>query len=160
MTKTPARGFSISALNAAKASETPYEFELVIAGRPSGVFLKVEGAHSERVQNIINRAIDERNKADMAASSTLRPGEQMPPKTVAESESFNRKLCAARLVGWRGEGETDGLDAEQTKRFQPITDPFSEALALELVSTNPDAYAQVLTKSNDVGNFMKLSSGS
>lgn len=158
MTVKAAAGISIASLNAASASEKPFEFEYLFQGRtPTGIFLKVLGAQNDAVQAAINSAVNARNKAQQQAQAVLKPGEPLFVP-IEDNEAFTFKLAAIRLVGWRAPGETEGLEPEQVARFQGIAEPYSPDLAFELVKANPDIRAQVIEKSNDLGNFMKVSS--
>jgi hypothetical protein len=123
---------SLETLNVRKKSETPHEFELEIDGQKTGVFLSVIGQQSETFTQAA---------AAIAAEFELAKGLANAADFVnsERQKTMTNRLVAARLVGWRG-----------------LSDPFTPDNALTLVTTNADAFAQVLRESNRVGNFMKL----
>lgn len=159
MTTKPA-GDSIADLNARKAAETPFEFEATGPdGKPSGHWFSVIGGQCYTVVTATQQLVNARRSQDAerdAKASLSRPGDNIVP--VEDDVAFGQRIAAVRLVGWRGPGDTQGLDAEQLERFRGISDPFSPALALVLCQTNPDYAAQFTIKSNQTANFIKASS--
>lgn len=136
--------FSLSDLDATKASEGAFEFEYILPdGEGSGVFLSVVGGQSETVQRESAKMINERRrqKAAIAAQNSMRgPRKGQVEFDPIESDiEFGQRLAACRLVGWRG-----------------ITDPFTPENALRLCKTNSDIAAQIIQQSDNLANFMKL----
>lgn len=105
----------------------------------------VLGGQSEKVTTEVNRLINDRRRlqaeqaAEMANSRSTKIEAQWTP--VEDDVAFGQRLSAVRLAAWEG-----------------ITEDWSPELALALCQSNAEASAQVLTKSNDLTNFMKVSS--
>lgn len=160
MTKTTSGGFDLADLSAVAASDQGFEFEVTIGGEPRGVWLKVLGAQASVVQTASNKSLNDRRRKDIqrevSAASAMKGADNFSP--VEADIEFGQNLAAVRLVGWRGPGDTEGLTPEEAARFKGINQPYSPELALKLIQSNADISNQVLTKSNDLGNFMKLSS--
>lgn len=123
---------SLADLNTALHSETPYAFELMIDGKPSCITLRVIGQQSE---TFVAAATAIAREFELA-KGLQNPSEFLPSE---HSRQLTNRLVAARLVGWDG-----------------IVEPCTPENALTLVSTNQDAFNQVLAASNRVGNFIKL----
>jgi hypothetical protein len=123
---------SLKDLDSRQACETPFEFELQIDGKPAGVKLSVIGQQSETF---------EKAAAAIASEFELAKSLQSPVDFIQSDQSrvLTARLVAARIVGWTG-----------------ISEPCTPENALALVSTNQDAFTQVLATSNRVGNFIKL----
>ena len=123
---------SLHDLNTRSACETPYEFELHIDGKPCGVLLSVIGQQSETF---------EQAAAAIAQEFELSKSLADPVNFVQseQSRTMTNKLVAARIVAWSG-----------------ISEAFTAENALALVSTNQDAFNQVLAASNRVSHFIKL----
>lgn len=142
MTKTVPM-LSLADLNARAASDTPFEFEYITTkGEPTGVFFSVLGGQSKVVQDEANKAVNARRRAEAvqtAQAKTSRDSDNYTP--VEDDKAFGQRLAAIRLTGWRG-----------------IAEDFTPELGLALCQNNDDAAAVILQKSNDMGNFMKLSS--
>lgn len=155
MTKTT--GVSLASLNARKASEEAYEFEYVAPdGSLSGIFLSVIGTHSDTITKAMVETADEQRRRENVRAmknSKARP-ENADLGSLAEDIDIGAKQAAKRLVGWRTPKDVEGLSAAQLERFQGIEEPWSEENALTLCRTNPDVSAQVMAKSNDLGNWM------
>jgi hypothetical protein len=135
MTKAATAGISLADLNLASKCDAAYEFEyLDPQGRPTGVFLSVLGSQSQIVQKFVRQRLNEQR----ARQSMMQKRGKEVEATVEDDEEFANDAAAVRLVGWRG-----------------ITEPYSPALALELVSTNSELRGQVFKASNDLGNFNK-----
>lgn len=123
---------SLQDLNTRSACETPYEFELQIDGKPSGVRLSVIGQQSESFEQAAAAIAKEFELAKSLAD----------PVTFMQSDqsrTMTNRLVAARIAAWSG-----------------ISEPCTPENALALVSTNQDAFTQVLAASNRVSNFIKL----
>ena len=155
---TKEASISIADLDVRTASETPFEFEYLLAdGKGSGVFLQVLGAHSKTVQTETNRLVNDRRSAE-AQREAMQIGIGAPAFTPVEDDiAFGQRLAAVRLVGWRGPGKTEGLTAEQVERFQGVKEPWSADLALKLCRSNPPLSEQVTKRSATLGNFTPTS---
>lgn len=128
---------SLSDLDVTKKSNEGFEFELTDeAGKPIGVYLTVIGAHSQPVQQFVANKLNARRREEALAE---RRGKKPDMRPIEEDIEFANELAAARIVGWRG-----------------ISDEYSAANALRLVSTNPNVKEQVLRESENLSNFMKL----
>lgn len=133
---------SLSDLDARSASDAPIEFEYVSPdGTPSGVFLSVLGAQSDKVTSEVNRLVNDRRKKEAAQASTRMGGRDQAVWTPIEDDiAFGQRLAAVRLVGWRG-----------------IKEDYSPENALKLCQINADVADQVTKTSNDSARFMKAS---
>lgn len=138
---TKEAGVSLADLDLCAASDQPFEFEYLKSGQPTGVFLSVLGSNAEKVTAESNRLINERRKAAQYAEAKNR-GARNPDNiiTIESDIAFGQRLAAVRLVGWRG-----------------ITEPFTPELGLKLCRINADATAQIIERSDDMGNFTKAS---
>ena len=67
-----------------------------------------------------------------------------------------KRIAAARLAGWRGAGEVDGLTDEEKARFCGIAAPFNAENALRLCRSNVHIAAQITQQSEESANFIKL----
>lgn len=133
---------SLSDLDARSASDAAVEFEYILpSGEPSGVFLSVLGAQSDKVTSEVNRLVNDRRKKEAAAASTRMGGRDQAVFTPIEDDiAFGQRLSAIRLTGWRG-----------------IKEDFSAENALKLCQSNADIADQVMRTSNDSARFMKSS---
>lgn len=132
--------FDLNDLDAVAAGDTPFEVEYIRAdGSGSGVFLRVLGGQSEKVQSEVNRLVnDRRKKQAVAAAMTGRGNPEKADFTPIEDDiAFGHRLTAVRLVGWRG-----------------IKQEWSAESAFRLVSRNSEIAEQITTASNTLGNFM------
>lgn len=133
---------SLSDLNARAAADTAVEFEYVTpAGEPSGVFLSVLGAQSDKVTAEVNRLLNARRQKEAAQAATRMGGRDQAVFTPIEDDiAFGQRLAALRIADWRG-----------------IKEPFSPENALLLCQTNADVADQVIKTSGDTARFMKAS---
>ena len=140
MAKTPA--VSLASLNARKAGETPFAFNLIGPdGKETEIVLKVLGAQSDAVTRLTSQLINTRRREEAeraAQASSNRPGDAITP--VEDDVVFGQRLAAVRLVGWEG-----------------IEEPWSPDLALQLCQMNSDIAAQVTAQSNKTANFINAS---
>lgn len=131
---------SLDDLDAAKASDTPHEFEFINqAGEASGIFLSVLGSQSETVTREVARLTNERRRAQAAREANRRIGVGAKPVEFDSFESdveFGQRLAAVRLVGWSG-----------------ITEPWTPENALRLCRSNREVAAQVTQQSDMMANF-------
>lgn len=122
--------FSIDDLDAVKACENPFEFEFKFDnGKPSGVFFQVLGEESETVA--VETAVlmaAERARAE-AQGNEYKP----------DHAKLGKQMAALRIVGWRG-----------------IKEEYSKEGALKLCLKNTAIADQVLARSRQLGNFIKL----
>ncbi len=135
--------FSLNDLSATKASDEAFEFELEDSnGVRRGIFLKVLGSQSEKVTSEVARLINARRRSE--AARAMRSNKKTVEFEPIESDiEFGQRLAAVRLVGWRG-----------------ITEPWTPENALTLCRSNRDISAQIVEKSDDMANFMRVSSNS
>ena len=140
MTTHKTSGVSLAALDARKASEEAHEFEYTLSdGTKTGIFLSVLGTHSHAVTAKTNEMINERRRVEAAREAQAVMDRTLDTFTPFETEvEFSQRLAAVRIVGWRG-----------------IDEDFTPDLALKLCQINPDVAAQVMARSNNLGNFMK-----
>jgi hypothetical protein len=153
-----AKTVSLDDLNIRKAHANAFPMEYLDGGKPSGLFFDILGAQSEQVQDGIAALLDERREREAAATAALKAGETPPYTSVKEDKAFGERSAFLRVVGWRRDGETDGLSAEQKKRFRGLTEAYTPELALKLCQNNPDFGLQVVATSDKGANFTKPSS--
>lgn len=160
MSTAKTAGISLAQLDARKASETPFEFEYIDPkGNLSGIFLSVIGSHSDAIKKAMVSSVDEQRRRDMiraTRNAKARP-ESAEIGSFADDIDEGTRQAALRLVGWRTPSDTAGLNAEQLERFQGIVEPWSAENALMLCRINPEISAQVMEKSNDLGNWLTVS---
>ena len=139
MTKTL---LSLDDLDAVTAGDEAFEFPYILPnGSDTGITFKVLGAQSEKVTAEVNRLVNERRRKEASAEAQSRTARSEAVFTPVEDDvAFGQRLAAVRLVGWTG-----------------LKDEWSPANALRLCQRNADVSNQVTAKSNEVGNFMKLS---
>lgn len=134
---------SLSDFNARTASARGYEFEYLVSGQPTGLFITVQGANSETVQAAINAEVNGRRRREAilaAKRAKARTNDAPEFETVEEDLEFGQRMAALRITGWRG-----------------VSEPYTPETALQLVRNNPEIATQVLEASNDLGNFMRPS---
>lgn len=125
--------FSLDDLDAAKAGESPFEFEYKFSnGKGSGVFLQVIGSESEKVA-VETAAILAAERARKQATEA-KGGEY-----EFDALKMGKELAAIRIVGWKG-----------------IKEPYTPENALKLCQSNQMIADQVMQKSNALENFIKL----
>jgi hypothetical protein len=132
---------NLADLDARSASEAAFEFEYLLpSGAATGVFLSVLGSQSPKVSSEINRLVNERRRQQAVADAQPQLRGAEPTFTPVESDQeFNQRLAAVRLAGWRG-----------------LDDEFTPENALRLCQTNQDISDQIIQRSNNVANFLKL----
>ncbi|UPT53201.1 hypothetical protein [Synechococcus phage Ssp-JY42] len=138
MTKT----LSLSDLNARAASEKAFEFEYLIEGEGTGVFISVLGQHCASVAKAINAEVNDRRRKQAVAAARnakARP-DSAEYEPIEDDIAFGQRLAALRITGWRG-----------------IAEDFTPERALQLCQDNPDVASQALDASNNLANFMKPS---
>lgn len=143
MTKeTKTKTFSLSDLDATKASESAFEFEYVNpAGDPTGIFFQVLGSQSETVTAEVSKLVNDRRRKEAVREVQRKMGtgkKDVGFETMESDIEFGQRLAAIRLVGWRG-----------------ISDTWSFENALRLCQTNRHIAAQITEQSEEMANFMK-----
>jgi hypothetical protein len=136
---------SLDDLDATKASEEAFEFEYILPdGSGSGVFLQVLGGQSQRVIDETARLMNERRRKEAHIAAMSRGRRKNDAFTPVEDDiAFGQRLAAIRLAGWRG-----------------IKEKHTPELALKLCRSNQHLADQVSEVSEELGNFMKISSAS
>lgn len=136
------KSFSLSDLDATKASESAYEFQYLLpGGEGTGIYFSVLGSETETVTKEVARLVNERRKKEAIRNMN----QNFRNKNNAEFEplesdiEFGQRLAAIRLVGWRG-----------------IQEEFNAENALKLCQSNRDIAAQITQNSDNLANFMKL----
>lgn len=133
-----AKTISLDALDLTSQCEHAHEFEyLDPQGDGTGVFISVLGSQSPTVQDFVRKSLNQRRAREAMA---IKRGKEIET-TVEDDEHFSNQAAAIRIVGWRG-----------------ITEPFTPALALKLVTINAELRGQVFKASNDLKNFTKAPS--
>ena len=131
---------SLNDLDAAKASETPFEFNYVKPdGTETAIKLRVLGGQSEKVTQEVARLVNDRRRKEAVRLAQVRVGNKRAPEfeTLESDVEFGQRLAAVRLVGWTG-----------------INEPWSEENALRLCKSNRHLAAQVAEQSEALENFM------
>lgn len=134
--------FSLSDLDASKASDEAFEFECINAnGEGIGIFISVLGSQSERVTSEVARLVNARRRKQAAreVSKKIGVGAKQDIDTMEDDVDFGRQMAAVRIVAWRG-----------------ITEPCTPENAYKLCCSNRSIADQVTTHSEELGNFMKL----
>jgi hypothetical protein len=131
--------YSLESLNAVKASEVPFEFQVEGPdGEPTPIFISVYGAHSEKVTRAVSELVNERRrKAAIREASGRKKNVEFD--TLESDVDFGKRLAAVRIAKWRG-----------------ISEPCTPENALKLCQINHLIAAQVTRQSDDLGNFMRL----
>ena len=125
---------SLADLNVVKRCEESAEMEYMDAGgKGTGVFLSVVGAHAPRVQNWINRELNNRRRYDAVQAKR---GKLSDVRMIEDDIDFGVEVVSIRITGWRG-----------------ITDPFNAENSLELCKINPEICQQVREFSENIANF-------
>lgn len=129
--------FSLDDLDISKASAEGFEFELALEDRPgsSGIFITVQGDHSDKLKADERRAINafrqkEAFRVKKNGSDTYRP--------IEDDEQFGIESAARRVIAWRG-----------------LKDECNFANAVRLCKSRPEAIEQIVNASKNVGNFTK-----
>lgn len=127
---------SLSELDLTKQCESASKLELLSPdGRPLGVTLMVIGGHSETVSKHINKALNNRRKAEALA---LKRGKRTEYTPIEDDIDFGIEATAIRVVGWEG-----------------IKEEFTPENALKLCASNADICRQIRDFSEDIANFTK-----
>ena len=131
---------SIDDLDLTAASDTPFDLEILnIKGVKTGIIIQVLGSESEKVQEWTNR---QANRIRTQATQKTVTGKDRV-RTAEEDDEYIIESAAIRIVGWKNVG----------KGGAPLL--YSLENALWLMSRNVHVRVQVLTASNDLGNYSK-----
>ena len=131
---------SIDDLDLTAASDTPFDLEILnIKGVKTGIIVQVLGSESEKVQEWTNR---QANRIRTQATQKTVTGKDRV-RTAEEDDEYIIESAAIRIVGWKNVG----------KGGAPLL--YSLENALWLMSRNVHVRVQVLTASNDLGNYSK-----
>lgn len=128
---------SFDDLNITKACEQGFEFEYVRESeeKESGVFITVLGSHSELVQSWVRKRLNANRQRD---AMRAKRGKADDVRSIEDDIDFGIESAAIRITGWRG-----------------ISQPFSPDNAILLCTINPEIRLQVVTQSDDIGNFTR-----
>ena len=126
---------SIDDLDLTAASDTPFDLEILnIKGVKTGIIIQVLGSESEKVQEWTNR---QANRIRTQATQKTVGGKDKV-RTAEEDDEYIIESAAVRVVGWKG-----------------LKDEYTKENATRLMSRNVHVRMQVLTASNDLGNYSK-----
>ena len=126
---------SIDDLDLTAASDTPFDLEILnIKGVKTGIIIQVLGSESEKVQEWTNR---QANRIRTQATQKSVTGKDKV-RTAEEDDEYIIESSAVRVVGWKG-----------------LKDEYTKDNATRLMSRNVHVRMQVLTASNDLGNYSK-----
>lgn len=126
---------SIDDLDLTAASDTPFDLEILnIKGVKTGIIVQVLGSESEKVQEWTNR---QANRIRTQATQKSVTGKDKV-RTAEEDDEYIIESAAVRVVGWKG-----------------LKDEYTKDNATRLMSRNVHVRMQVLTASNDLGNYSK-----
>jgi len=126
---------SIDDLDLTAASDTPFDLEILnIKGVKTGIIIQVLGSESEKVQEWTNR---QANRIRTQATQKSVTGKDKV-RTAEEDDEYIIESAAVRVVGWKG-----------------LKDEYTKDNATRLMSRNVHVRMQVLTASNDLGNYSK-----
>jgi hypothetical protein len=126
---------SIDDLDLTAASDTPFDLEILnIKGVKTGIIVQVLGSESEKVQEWTNR---QANRIRTQATQKSVTGKDKV-RTAEEDDEYIIESAAVRVVGWKG-----------------LKDEYTKENATRLMSRNVHVRMQVLTASNDLGNYSK-----
>ena len=126
---------SIDDLDLTAASDTPFDLEILnIKGVKTGIIIQVLGSESEKVQEWTNR---QANRIRTQATQKSVTGKDKV-RTAEEDDEYIIESAAVRVVGWQG-----------------LKDEYTKDNATRLMSRNVHVRMQVLTASNDLGNYSK-----
>lgn len=101
---------NLATLNAAEAAENVFDLELLnpVTDKPTGLFIKLVGFHSDAVQKVVN---EQRNDGLKRSFEATRKGKPLTA-TVEEIDRNTARTLAAATVGWftkEGDKIEDGL---------------------------------------------------
>jgi hypothetical protein len=130
------KAFSLADLNLQKKCQEAVDFKpLTPSGKELGITLKVLGGHAPAVQDWVNKALNDRRRAE---AINAKRGRNSDIRSIEDDIDFGIEVIAIRIVGWEG-----------------ITEPWSPENALLLCRTNPEILSQVREFSEEIANFTK-----
>ena len=135
MSKETQKLVDIDDLDLTTASDTPFDLEVLnTKGVKNGIVIQVLGSESEKVQEWTNR---QANRIRTQATQKTVTGKDRV-RTAEEDDEYIIESAAVRVVGWKG-----------------LKDEYTKENATRLMSRNVHVRMQVLTASNDLGNYSK-----
>ena len=135
MSKETQKLVDIDDLDLTTASDTPFDLEVLnTKGVKNGIVIQVLGSESEKVQEWTNR---QANRIRTQATQKSVTGKDKV-RTAEEDDEYIIESAAVRVVGWKG-----------------LKDEYTKENATRLMSRNVHVRMQVLTASNDLGNYSK-----
>lgn len=137
---------SLASLDVRKITDVPAKVEYFGPDlKPSGITLHVIGAQSQTAVAKVNAILNDKRRKETAMLATIKPARpgapvDIPFSPVEDDVDLGQRLTAVYLVGWDG-----------------IEEPFTEALGLHLIRSNPHVKAQVDAIAGDISHFTKAS---
>jgi hypothetical protein len=126
---------SIDDLDLTAASDAPFDLEVLsIKGVKTGITIQVLGNESQKVQEWTNR---QANRIRTQATQKSVTGKDKV-RTAEEDDEYVIESAAVRIVGWSG-----------------LKDEFTKDNVTKLMNRNVHVRMQVMTASNDLGNYSK-----
>jgi hypothetical protein len=126
---------SIDDLDLTAASDAPFDLEVLsIKGVKTGITIQVLGNESQKVQEWTNR---QANRIRTQATQKSVTGKDKV-RTAEEDDEYVIESAVVRIVGWSG-----------------LKDEFTKDNATKLMNRNVHVRMQVMTASNDLGNYSK-----
>jgi hypothetical protein len=126
---------SIDDLDLTAASDAPFDLEVLsIKGVKTGITIQVLGNESQKVQEWTNR---QANRIRTQATQKSVTGKDKV-RTAEEDDEYVIESAVVRIVGWSG-----------------LKDEFTKDNATKLMVRNVHVRMQVMTASNDLGNYSK-----
>lgn len=126
---------SIDDLDLTAASDAPFDLEVLsIKGVKTGITIQVLGNESQKVQEWTNR---QANRIRTQATQKSVTGKDKV-RTAEEDDEYVIESAVVRIVGWSG-----------------LKDEFTKDNVTKLMNRNVHVRMQVMTASNDLGNYSK-----
>jgi hypothetical protein len=127
---------SFTDLDLSTPCDSGYEFEYIpdSTGNPSGVFITVVGAHSDKVKSWVRKSLNRMRERDMIMTKKGK----LEVRLVEDDEQFTIENAACRVLAWRG-----------------ISEDFNLKNAITLCTINPEIRDQIIKNSEELGNFIK-----
>jgi len=131
---------SLAQLDTSKASEVPFEFNLLDeSGSDTGVILKIIGSSAEKVKSEVKKTLNQvRQKAAMRQASRQAGKTVVEYTTIEEDIEIEVRLSAVRVVGWNLSEECNADNIDKLCRMSAFYRD------------------QIVGNSNNLSNFMKL----
>lgn len=131
---TPAT-VSLASLDLTAKCEQEFTFPVLDSeGKETGITLTVLGSKAPRVMDWLRKTLNRRRSQE---AMQAKRGKEIE-RTIEDDEEFGAEAAAIRITGWTG-----------------ITEDFTHARAVHLVTINEDIRDQVFAASNDLTNFTK-----